>query len=407
MKSLYFERNAVKNSAARALGRMSQRFLFSGSVSPVVFQQDLPDPPLPAENWLRVKNLYTGICGTELSLFRGGGMDSALSALPQRDRVYLGHETVGEVLEAGPQVTDLQSGDRVVMMMNTPSCLTKGLEPPCRFCAQGDYALCERSGEPGPYDLNDTGAGMGDQYVAPRAQVFKIDDELSNDQAVLLEPLAVAVHGVLRRPPLPGEKVLINGCGTLGLLILSVLKALYPDTPVYLPAETHQRRLLALKFGADEVFLGDVYERVAKLTGGTVAQGAGDNRFLLGGGMDVIYDARGSELSTHNCLRWLRTRGTYVKIGYQRVVTQYDETPLWMKELTILGVNSHGVEELGGRKLPTFDLAQRLLLARRLPPVQELITHWFPLEQYKEAFTLLLEKASPAVKVVLKCAQPL
>ena len=404
MKSLYLRQDLTRIVAAQTLSRVTKKALLTG-ISPVVLDDTLPDAPLPGDKWVRVKNLQTGICGSDMTLFScTADAWNLFEPLNARPRVYLGHETVGVVEEVGAGVTRCKVGDRVSLQRYTPNCAGKEIEPPCRFCAEGDYALCEHYNDPGPRELPETGAGMGDRYLATEDQLYPVSDALSDDRAVLLEPMAVAVHSVLRRCPKPGETVMVYGTGAVGLLTVAVLKLLYPHCRVLVPVRGQKKKTLALRFGGDEVFTGDVYEKVAELTGGRLYKGM-VGRTMMGGGVDVIYDTLGRGQNTHDCLRLLRARGSYVKIGYQMNRTRYDETPLWFKELEMIGVSSHGMETVAGHKFSSFQLAEELLLSPKCPPVEELITHRFRLDDYKQAFGLLLSKGSGAIKVVLDCRE--
>ena len=102
---------------------------------------------------------------------------------------------VGDIVEAGPKVTSLTTGDRVVLQKLLPSCFNKGIEPKCRHCREGNYSICENvSEEGGP---NSIGGGWSDYLVAHEGQLVRLPDAISDEEAVLIEPTAVAVHAVL------------------------------------------------------------------------------------------------------------------------------------------------------------------------------------------------------------------
>ncbi|MDR1898418.1 MAG: alcohol dehydrogenase catalytic domain-containing protein, partial [Treponema sp.] len=233
MRTIYFEKNIPKVLLTKAAAKLCRGLLFTG-LNPVVYNRNLPDPPLPGPRWLRVRNVASGVCGTDLSFFLATtGVDCALEPLPASGRTYMGHETVGVVEEIGAGVTRYKAGDRVTLREYMPCCGNKGIEEPCRCCAEGNYCLCENYGEPSPLKLPDTGAGFGDYYLAPEQQLSKIDDALSDDQAIMVEPAAVSLHAVLMAPPKPGDKVMVLGCGTIGLGIVQCLKIIEPRCEVY------------------------------------------------------------------------------------------------------------------------------------------------------------------------------
>jgi len=161
------------------------------------------------------------------------------------------------------------------------------------------------------------------------------------------------------------------------------------------------KQVFALKLGADEILKGDPYIAVAKATGGKVYNGMMKNRMLMGG-FDMIFDCVGSPWAFQNCLRWLRARGTLVKVGHHMCPTTYDETPIWWQEIKIVGIDAHGMEEYDGRKITTFDLAQEFIRDGKYK-LEGFVTHRFKLDDYKKAFKLMIENPPDMVKIVLDC----
>src|SRR5260370_900839 len=182
--------------------------------------QNLPRQTLPATNWVRVRNRLAGISGSDLGLiYSAGDFRIALAGLTRHQLSCPGNEGVGEVIQVGDDVQSLHVGDRVVLQSG-PNCVSTGAQPLCRSCAIGNYNLCERgSSLSGPEPI---GGGWSEEMLLHEQQLFRIPPAMSDEQAVLLEPSAVAVHAVLRRLPQPGENVLIIGAGTIGLLTLRI-----------------------------------------------------------------------------------------------------------------------------------------------------------------------------------------
>ncbi|HPZ65027.1 MAG TPA: alcohol dehydrogenase catalytic domain-containing protein, partial [Bacillota bacterium] len=395
--------NLPKIAALKVLGALSKKFYYT-RLSPVVYR-DLPDQPLPGENWVKVRNVLTGICGTDLSFFLlKPDFRAALAAMPGSERTYLGHEQVGVVEEVGSGVQNLKPGDRVTMQKYMACCDLKEIDPPCTFCRQGLYCLCENYGEEGPRPLKNLGAGFGDYFLAPEKQLVKIPPDLGDDQAVMLEPAAVSLHAVLRRPPRDGEKILVFGGGAIGLNVIQCLKMLNPSCRVYLLERVKSKQEFGLRLGADEVLTGDPYEAVAAAVGGKLYRGPLGNKMIMGG-FDVIFDCVGTAQTFHDSLRWLKARGTYVKIGHHIRPAAFDETPIWWQELEIIGINAHGMEEFDGRRISTFDLVIELARQGRYK-LEGFITHRFKLDQYKEAFRTMIERSEEVIKVVLEIQPP-
>ena len=397
MKSIYFERNIPKILATKLLSKFTQAVYFS-AISPVRYRK-IPDQNLPGPNWVRVAPVLAGICGVDLSLFFVQA-DPAISiaALPGELKTFMGHELVGRVMEAGGNVTSLKAGDRVTLQKYLPCCSIKEIDPPCRFCAQGHYTLCENIAEKPVHE--NLGVGFGDVFIAHQTQLIKVPDDIPDEEAVMIEPASVSLHAVLRRPPADHEKVLVIGAGTIGLNVIQCAKAVNPGCRVYVLEKIGFKKDLARKLGADEILSGDSYEAVSKATGGKLYQGAFNNRNILGG-FDLIYDCVGYSVTIKDSLRWLRARGDYVMVGNQLSPVHFDQTPVWNQEVNIIGVNSHGCEDYNGEKISSFDLAIRMIQDGRIS-LKGLVTHRFALKDYKEAFKMFRKKDEPVVKVVFE-----
>jgi threonine dehydrogenase-like Zn-dependent dehydrogenase len=289
MRSIYVEKNYPKMMAVKML-RSAWHDVVWSPLSPARVV-NLPEPDLPGPEWLRVRNLQCGICASDLSLLMvkvDPGV--APAALPGNSRFYLGHEVIGEVTEVGEGVSRFKVGDRVVMesRFTGPTCFTQGIDPPCRYCASGQTRLCENAslglGSMG------VGGGWGDGYVAHESELFGVPDDLDDDKASLVEPMAVALHGVLRAAPEDGQRVLVIGAGIIGLLSVQAVKVVAPGAHLTVMARYPHQIEAARRLGADEVISGgDLYEEVARVTDGKLYR-APMNRGMILGGFDRIYD---------------------------------------------------------------------------------------------------------------------
>lgn len=398
------ELNLKKILPTKILG-LCWRGAYFSSLAPLQVQ-NLPRQPLTNGNgnWVRVHNRLAGICGSDLHLvFADGDLSIAPAALPAHEHSYPGHEVVGEVVEIGEQVQNLHVGDRVVLQ-SAPNCLSAGVQPPCNACATGNYNLCENGNLPGPGQI---GGGWSEEMLLHEQQLFRIPAEMEDEQAVLLEPTAVALHAVLRRTPQSGEKVLIVGAGTIGLLTLQVVRALAPQAEVSMIARHPFQVEQATRLGAAHIFYGrDSYESIEKVTGAKLYRGARGNKMLLGG-YDVIYDTVGTRSTVHDSLRWARSRGIVILVGVSLHQMKLDLSPIWHQEVNLLGTMGHGIEywPLGStQQRSTFSIAADLILNGLLHP-EKLITHRFALSNFREALqTATDKKSSRAIKVVFDAA---
>jgi threonine dehydrogenase-like Zn-dependent dehydrogenase len=396
MKTIYFAVSIPKIILTKLLAKPIPQVYYS-PVSPVQYKE-IPDRDLPGENWVRVKNRQAGICGADMSLFFvKADPRITIAALPGVPRVFMGHELVGMVIETGSGVTDLVDGDRVVLQRYLPCCSIKEIDPPCAPCREGNYTLCENFSE-GEMPGN-LGAGFGDHFIAHRSQLIKIPDSISDDIAVMIEPTAVSLHAVMKRPPKKGERLLVLGAGVIGLNVIRFARLLQPDCTIHVLEKVAFKQDLAKRMGADVILEGDPYESVAGLTGARLYRGPLGNNVLMGG-FDLIYDCVGQSATLHDALRWLRSRGDYVMIGNQLTPVRFDQTPIWNQEIKVTGVNAHGCETYQGEKISSFDLTIRMI-TQGIVNLDGFITHRFPLKDYREAFRRIHSGREKIIKAVL------
>jgi threonine dehydrogenase-like Zn-dependent dehydrogenase len=395
VKAIFVDIDIPRLVVTKVLGQLHPAAYFS-RVAPVHFA-DLPDPPLPGPRWLRVRNRLAGICGSDLHLlFLEGDLDVAPAALPGNRRRYLGHEIVGEVVETGPGVEGLRAGDRVVFQRND-CCLTAEIDPPCRYCAAGDYDLCSNQSDLRGPRL--TGGGWGTSLVAHQNHLYPLPNDVTDEQAVLIEPAACGVHAALRRQPRAGEQVLVLGCGIIGLMTLGAVRAAAPEARITALARHAFQADAARRMGADHVLRSGDYREIARLTGARPYAGALGNWMLLGG-FDVIYDCVGSARTVTDALRWTRAGGTVVVVGVDLHRLKVDLTPVWYQEVNLVGSMSHGADDWHGERVSDFDLVVRFLHEGKLD-FHGLITHRFPLDAYREAIAIARGKRrSGAIKVI-------
>jgi threonine dehydrogenase-like Zn-dependent dehydrogenase len=382
MRVIYFDKAVPRALLTKAVARWWPGFIWTplsavGAIS-------LPDPPLPGPRWLRVRNERSGICATDLSLLYVHIHPAAMpAALPRSPRLYLGHETVSVVEETGPGVTRFKPGDRVIMDTHFPNatCATLEIEPPCRYCADGQHAFCLNSSQPGPRGI---GGGFGDGYVTHEMAVYPCPPELSADQAALTEPFSIGVHAVLSHPPRPGEKVLIIGAGSIALLLLAALRALFPDGEVTTLARYPHQDQAAERLGAHHVLPRPDYREIARLTGGRFFS-APLNRGAVVGGFDCVYDCVADGRTTSDALRWARAGGTVVMVGLHLApMPEVDLTPIVFHGLNLVGAYLHGEDIWNGVRKHTYEWVFDLFRRGSLD-TEALITHRFPFTDYREA----------------------
>jgi threonine dehydrogenase-like Zn-dependent dehydrogenase len=219
-----------------------------------------------------------------------------------------------------------------------------------------------------------------------------VPGSLRDEQAIFTEPAAVALHAAWRRPARQGEHVLVLGCGTIGFLLIQVVQVLQPACEITAVAQFAWQADLARAYGADHVFLSsdDGFAEVARLTGARLYEGRRDNRMLLGG-FDLVFDVVGTASTLNNALRWSRAGGAVVLVGVNLHRMPLDVTPIWYQEVDLIGAVGHDVVTWHGETLSTFELAMRWMQSGELS-CSGLLTHRFPLADYRQAFMTAMEK---------------
>jgi threonine dehydrogenase-like Zn-dependent dehydrogenase len=278
---------------------------------------------------------------------------------------------------------------------------------PCDSCKGGDFNLCANfdKGEISPGAITgfcaETGGGWGEYMVAHSSQVIKIPDSISDEEALIAEPLACTIHGVLKRVPKDDENCVVVGCGTMGLATILAVKALSKSNLIAIAKYPFQSEL-AKKMGADEVFLvkKDLHiKKIARKLGARVVSPIMEDAYPLGGGADVVFDSVGNASSLSNSLRLIKPKGTVILIGFPSY-TEIDWTPVIAKEISITGTYIFGYDEYEGERKRTLQIALDFIASGKVD-TKDFITHKFSLEEYKEALEMATYKSKhDAVKVV-------
>ena len=442
MKAVEFNVTIPGYILARSLGRLSDAFVY-GRPSRLGLV-DRVRPTLPGDDWVRIEVLLCGICGSDLGniAYRSSPAMEPFGSFP----AVLGHEILGRVVEVGSGVTHVGVGDRVVVdpMLH---CEARGwtADSWCRSCVAGMHATCELAAEPGPAGVwgtpsdsagaaetaaadrgrgsggpwdgglspgstigyhRDLPGGWGEEMVAHRRQVFPVPDGVPDRVAVLAEPLSIGVHGVLRSGALRArEPILVIGSGSIALGTIWALRTLGHGGRVVAQVKRPHEAALAVALGADETVAPGEEAREALI--GTGARGykpVVGEEVHAGGGFDVVFDCVGSQGSVAQAIGFASARGRVVLLGCAGQMRKLDLTFVWAHELRIQGHVGYGAEEWNGRRLHTFAITlQRMAADPRA--LGDLVTHVFPLQQYRDALRAAYDhRRSGAVKVALRPA---
>jgi threonine dehydrogenase-like Zn-dependent dehydrogenase len=374
--------------------------------------RDLPDARPIHDDWVVTRPRLTGICGSDskqiLLDFGEGDMDSPLAAFCSFPQV-MGHEVVAEVTELGPRAENLDIGQRVVL---NPwlSCGPRGIDPPCPACQVGDYSLCwsfvDGDIRPGIHTglSADATGGYAELMPAHDSMLFAVPDTVSDEAAVLADPFAVCLHAITRHPPPKDGKVLVYGAGSLGICALGILQTLYPDVEAAVVARFPAQADLARRLGASLVLDHEprlaVVEQVASWGGGRLHNPMKGLPMAYPGAVDVVYDTIGKPETFEVGVRVLKARGTLVKAGVH-APGRWEWSPLYFKEISWVGSNAFGIEEVEGER--KHGIAHYLdLAASGRVDLTGMLTHTFRLEEWQEAFLTIADQGSTgAIKVAI------
>ncbi|MGH9026716.1 MAG: zinc-binding dehydrogenase, partial [Acidimicrobiia bacterium] len=236
------------------------------------------------------------------------------------------------------------------------------------------------------------------------SMLFTVPASIPDEVAVFADPFSVSLHAVTRHPPPPGGKVLIYGAGALGSCAVAILRALYPDVEVGVVARFPAQAELARELGAARVFdhepLSALVEEAAGWSGG-VLHGEHDLPMAYPGGIDVVYDTVSKKESLEVSVRLLAEQGTLVKAGVHGP-TSWEWTPLYFKEISWVGSNAFGIEEVEGVRKHGIEHYLDLVGSGRVD-LAPMLTHTFPLAEWRTAFeTLATQGDSGAIKVAFR-----
>jgi threonine dehydrogenase-like Zn-dependent dehydrogenase len=380
---------------------------------------DLPDATPLRPDWLVVRPRLTGICGSDskqVLLDFEGDSDSAMSGLCSFPQV-LGHEVVAEVVSLGPEASGFEVGQRVVL---NPwlSCAPRGIDPVCPACEAGDLSLCWSftTGDisPGLHTgvSADATGGYAELMPAHSSMLFPVPLGVDDEHAIFADPFAVSLHSITRHPPPPDGRVLVWGAGALGSCAVAILRALHPDVEVGVVARWDAQAALAERLGAHRVFRVadsklEMVEALAGWSGGVLKptmEGLGGIPMCHPGFIDVAYDTISKPETFEVEVRVLKARGTLVKSGVT-VPGRWEWSPLYFKEISWVGSNAFGIEEVDGVRRHGIEHYLDLAAGGRID-LTGLLTHTFGLSEWQQAFHAIAEQEhTGAIKVAIDPAR--
>lgn len=278
----------------------------------LVFRTDLPIP-VPKKDEVLLKIRCSAICGTDMHIIEWDAWSQKRVHAP----TILGHETVGEIIAIGEDVTDRLIGQRVACESHIPC-------NACWFCRNGMPHICANIGL---FGVTQNGAFA--EYAVIRADcTFPLDDSISDEAGCMFEPMGAGVHGV-EAAEVAGKTVLVSGCGPIGLTAVSAAKTLGAKMVVACDL-IDEKLTVAREMGADHTFNSgktDLPVAVKELTNGI--------------GLDAAIDITGIGPALNTALKCLRSGGRLVCVGLPTKPVTFPDMAddLIYREIQLTGVS--------------------------------------------------------------------
>lgn len=320
---------------------------------PGIVVLDIPVPEVGGDEVL-IKVRAASICGSDLGIYNYTAAYSKMT-LP----VVMGHEFSGEIVETGRDVAGFKVGDRVL----SESVKACGV---CRFCREGRSNLCEESTLFGIH----TAGGFAEYVTVPYKLLHRVPENMSYEDAALVEPLSNALHFVKDITPFRiNDFVVVQGCGPIGLYSAQLFKLGGADVIMTGLSADKTRFEIAKKLGIETVNIQeqDLEEIVRERT--------------KGAGADIAFVAVGAPPAVKQATRIVRKRGRVTVVGIFGAEVPIDMTWLVRRELEIKGAYD----------AKPVNFPQSIdLISRGLVDVNSVLTHRFKLEDAEEAFQVAL-----------------
>lgn len=305
----------------------------------------------------------TAICGTDIEIYTG------------RYRVkyplIMGHETAGEIVEVSEGVERVQVGDRVVANPSF-SC------GKCYLCMMGKRNLCQHGGLLG----REANGAYAEYIVIPEHMVFKFPENISYEEATIVQLLGTIFRGQKRVKITPGDSVAILGQGPAGLLHTRLAK-LSGANPLVVTSRSEWKLELAQKYGADITINAKKEDPIKSILKHTDDRGA-----------DIVIEAAGVPETIKQSIEAVRPGGRILQFGiFTEPINNFNLFHLYFKELVIVGSRATMGEE--------FEPSIKLIASGAIN-VKPLITHEFSLKKIKEGLELLDKSPGKALRVIIK-----
>ena len=400
MKAVQFRFSLPRYGLGIALGSIFPALLPSGLLNTGI--HEISAPTLPGPDWLSVNTRLGGVCGTDLAAIylHASPYYSVFSSFP----FTFGHENVGTISQVGANVKGWEEGQRVVVEP-TLWCAPRGFAKKdwCPNCKLGEINRCQHysQGEIAPGIMigtaSQTGGSWSENFVAHESQILAVPDSISDENALMLEPFACALHAALIDFPSDDETILILGAGTIGLVTLAALRTLGSKANIVVSARYDFQEQAARKLGASEVLRSkDLYTDVAENIGGTLYKPTIGKRVLVGGA-DRVYECVGSDSALDDAHRLCKSGGTVVLVGVPGQAKGVDWTAIFSQELKIVAADRYSHSDTyKGKKVRSFELGLQLMASGKVD-LGWMVNRTYNLKEYRKMLSDLRHKKKNSI----------
>lgn len=313
----------------------------------------IEQPPDPAANDVILEVQAAGVCGSDLHMWREN--HSWEIKLP----LVLGHEFCGTIAAVGSGVNRFKVGDRVACETAAQVC------GECIYCQSGNYNLCPH--RQGYGALRD---GAFTRYVTARQQILHhVPDNVPFEHASLTEPICVAYNALVEKTPVikPGDRVVIQGPGPIGMMALYIAKLRGASEIVMIGTDIDHKRLqIASQIGASHTI------NIQQENAIEFVRSMGD-----GFGVDLVIDCTGVSIALKDAMQMVRPNGKITKIGWGPEALNFSLDPLVAKAVTLQGTFSH--------LYSTWERVLGLLSSGQID-LRPVIGGIYPLNEWEQAF---------------------
>jgi 2-desacetyl-2-hydroxyethyl bacteriochlorophyllide A dehydrogenase len=325
-----------------------------------LYPTELEERPLAPEE-ARVTVAFCGICGSDIHLRASPAVAPG---------AVMGHEFSGTVSEIGEAVERFSTGERVAVFPFSPC-------GECPNCLRGDYHVCEQAATAG-IGLGANPGAYAETVVVSESMLIPIPDELSFEHGALVEPLAVALHGIDIGEASPGDACVVIGAGPIGVMTALALKARGIERVLVIERNERRRERIE-SLGVDAIGLEDVHVRVLEALAGDLP--------------DIVFECAGNPAAPQLAIELIRSRGIVVLLGVLEEPVEISQLVLMIKEAELRASFAYRRE--------SFEEAIALLRRGELP-AERLITGQAPLERAQEMFERLEDPATEDIKILLR-----